>query len=498
VKKYYTFLVIGATGTGKTTLLDAFTNRLSDVRFTDHWRWKLVDEDHMQAKHGSASMTTDISYYYISDERPLSEGRRPCHVRIIDTPGFGDTRGVAADEGIVKQFERLFTEEVHELDCILIVVKAGETRWTESNRYVYDRIQQMFGKDASTRFVLMCTFADGAPPLAPRTLRPYVTFQEVFPFNNSALYVPSDTGNEQTKAFWKMCTSSVDSFLTFVVTSYDLPLSLTRSVEVLELRKALYERIQSAQVRINKSFQWLESTSRLVEEIKDHEEDINANGSFMYTEMVEKVRTEPLGNTYQMCQACQETCCQVCVWPAGATESACTYFHGGQQCPVCRGKCPKSSHVRADYKIIKEMVPETREYQHMKDRLRLGQEGLSAAQALLEEKRQEMHREAQHMLTDMQTVKTSLGELDKVALKPRVFTNAEYFQQMIQHEQDSKQPGHEERIAGLRLLAERAETIEKFAQAENLEELFPQYRSVIDQVVDKVGAKSSRKTCALM
>jgi len=134
----------------------------------------------------------------------------------------------------------------------------------------------------------------------------------------------------------------------------------------------------------------------------------------------------------------------------------------------------------------------------MKDRLRLGQEGLSAAQALLEEKRQEMHREAQHMLTDMQTVKTSLGELDKVALKPRVFTNAEYFQQMIQHEQDSKQPGHEERIAGLRLLAERAETIEKFAQAENLEELFPQYRSVIDQVVDKVGAKSSRKTCALM
>ena len=178
MKRYYTLLVIGATGTGKTTLLDAFANCLCDQQYTDHWRWKLVDESRMQAKHGSQSQTEEITYYHITDLRP---NRSPCHVKIIDTPGFGDTSGMAADEAIIKKFEHLFKNEVQELDCVLLVVKAGESRWTDSNRYVYDRIQEMFGKDAESRFVLMCTFADGTPPLAVETLKPPRTVSERLP-----------------------------------------------------------------------------------------------------------------------------------------------------------------------------------------------------------------------------------------------------------------------------------------------------------------------------
>jgi len=44
LKKYYTFLVISETGTGKTTLLDAFVNYLANMSFHDKWRWKLADE----------------------------------------------------------------------------------------------------------------------------------------------------------------------------------------------------------------------------------------------------------------------------------------------------------------------------------------------------------------------------------------------------------------------------------------------------------------------
>merc|ERR1719433_2159778 len=125
MKKYRTLLVIGATGTGKTTLLDAFVNCLDDVAYTDQWRWKLVDENHMAKKHGSESQTTDISYYYIDDKRAVDN---PCNIKIIDTPGFGDTRGVEADEEIVKQFEYLFKNKISELHCILLVVNAGESR----------------------------------------------------------------------------------------------------------------------------------------------------------------------------------------------------------------------------------------------------------------------------------------------------------------------------------------------------------------------------------
>ena len=82
------------------------------------------------------------------------------NIKIIDTPGFGDTKGVSKDNETVKQFEKLF-KDISEIDYILVTVKSSETRWTPGTRYVYDRVQEVFGKDAVDRFVLMCTFADG-------------------------------------------------------------------------------------------------------------------------------------------------------------------------------------------------------------------------------------------------------------------------------------------------------------------------------------------------
>ena len=45
-------------------------------------------------------------------------------------------------------------------------MKATTTRWTQGTSYIYDRILEIFGKDAKERFMLMCTFADGAIPPA--------------------------------------------------------------------------------------------------------------------------------------------------------------------------------------------------------------------------------------------------------------------------------------------------------------------------------------------
>jgi GTPase SAR1 family protein len=42
--KCYNFVVVGATGAGKTTLIDSLVNYLLGVEFYDNFRYKLIDE----------------------------------------------------------------------------------------------------------------------------------------------------------------------------------------------------------------------------------------------------------------------------------------------------------------------------------------------------------------------------------------------------------------------------------------------------------------------
>lgn len=473
--KYTTFLVLGETGTGKTTLLDAFANCLEDMQFTDNWRWKMVDEDSMKDKHTSKSQTSDITYYYITDKR---QTENPCNIKIIDTPGFADTEGITADEKTIKKFEELFKTEISELDYILLVVKAGETRWTHQARYVYDRVQELFHKAAADRFILMCTFADGGPPQVISTLKPHVAFEKFFTFNNSALYTPSEQATNTTKFFWRMAMSSVDQFLSYVVQQDRKPLSLVDSVQVLDTRDYLYTTIQNAQRRIQQGFSFLESTQALMQQIKKHEDQINENGSFTYDEWEDRYERKPLGKTVQLCAKCNVTCCQKCEWPKHATESQCTYFNYGR-CPVCPGKCPKSSHVRSDELVTKTQVKVTKEWSFKKQALKEGEEGLSSAQRMLKQKEDEMDQGVRDILADMQNVKDALTKLDAIALKPRVFTDESYFEQMIQYEEDTRNPGYEGRIVGLKLMMERARDMKKLSQAKDMRDLFPQYKKIM-------------------
>ena len=481
-KNYVTFLVLGETGVGKSTLMDAFANCLGDVHYQDTWRWKLVDEDHMKGTHTSESHTTDISIYYITD---LSG--RGQNVRIIDTPGFGDTRGVAEDARTMEKFQTLFTEEIDEVDYILLCVKAGETRWTPANQYVYDSILQMFGKDAQERFILMCTFADAAIPKCIETLEPHMTWRKYFPFNNSALYTPAAQGNKMTKFFWDMGMSSVRDFLDFVKEEDALPLSLAQSNEVLQARKWLQASIDAGMKRIEDGFQELDSVHKVIQQIKNHEEQINQNGSFEYEEEEYYFKRVPLpnGTVYQLCSVCQVTCCQICHWPAWATESQCTYFYFGRKCPMCPGRCPKSAHVRTHEAVTKELRKVKKIWEHKKKAHEDGKVGLSLAQEALREKEETVMKIWKEVTKDIQHVQKLLADLDQKALKPRAFTNVDFFQKLIDEEKETKKPGYLDRVKDYELLLGRAKTLEKLSKAERAEDMFQDYKETMEKLIER-------------
>ena len=71
--------------------MDAFVNKLTGMNYIDNWRWKLVDESHLNQVEDGKSKTSEITIYYINDYQ------NKFNVRIIDTPGFGDTSGIKTD-----------------------------------------------------------------------------------------------------------------------------------------------------------------------------------------------------------------------------------------------------------------------------------------------------------------------------------------------------------------------------------------------------------------
>jgi len=492
-KRYYTLLVMGETGSGKTTLLDAFVNYLAGMNFEDDWRYKLVDENHLKDRPGGLSQTEVITKYYVNWHR--DEGKE-INIRIIDTPGLGDTKGVLQDNIIIKQFENLFSE-IGELDYILVTVKANITRWTNATQYVYDRVQQVFGKDAVHRFMLMCTFADGQKPLSLDTLKDKFVYQDYFCFNNSALYVPSKNAGPNTKTFWKLCISSVKKFFDVILEKNLPPLSLTLSKQVMEYREWLFASVQSSKDRINEGFRLLEKSNNLLEAIKKNKKKLDENGTFTYEDYEERTKEIPLPTPYQWCNNCGCLCCQICPWPEGAVFSQCTYFNGGRPCPKCPGRCRREDHRRCTHTVQVERVKVTKIYEAKKELFEEGKKGLSTSEAALEKEINIMSELGKKILEDMQKIKNSLIELDKIALKPRVFTNEQYFKEMIEYEETEKNPGWENRIEGLKMMRDQAKQINDISKADNIANLFPQYNKILDELKNKKPEKANTSHCIL-
>ena len=88
-------MVVGKTGSGKTSLLNSFVNSLLGVEYEDNYRFKIISEK--SGRSQAYSQTDKVNYYNIRS----IEGYPP--MKIIDTPGYEDTRGLKKDEETTSQ-----------------------------------------------------------------------------------------------------------------------------------------------------------------------------------------------------------------------------------------------------------------------------------------------------------------------------------------------------------------------------------------------------------
>ena len=227
-------MLVGATGVGKTTMINAMVNYLFGVDWEDDFRFKMIVEE--AVKDQTRSVTQWITAYTI----PAQEGSPvPYTLTIIDTPGFGDTEGIERDKLIVKQVKELFSKKgpggIDQLHGIGFVVQAPLARLTHTQKYTFDSILAIFGKDVEKNVFMMITFADGQrPPVLEAVKAANVPHETYFKFNNSALY-SEDKTDFFDSIHWKMGTANMKEF--FIHFARMTPTSILLTKVVLEERE---------------------------------------------------------------------------------------------------------------------------------------------------------------------------------------------------------------------------------------------------------------------
>ena len=147
------FMVVGQTGSGKTTLLNAFLNYLLGIKFEDDFRFKLIHEDFGISM--AESQTRDVIIYNI---RPL-DNNLPL-IRVIDTPGFGDTGGLEKDKLINDKIAEKFRADISHINAICFVAQSTNAKLTINQKYIFNSIMDLFSEDIKENFIAMLTFCN--------------------------------------------------------------------------------------------------------------------------------------------------------------------------------------------------------------------------------------------------------------------------------------------------------------------------------------------------
>nr|XP_009669300.1 PREDICTED: uncharacterized protein LOC104141623 [Struthio camelus australis] len=483
-------MVMGATGSGKTTLINGMINYILGVQWEDSFRFKLIHETTNRSQ--AESQTSEVIAYEVNFRTGF---KVPYNLTIIDTPGFGDTRGIEQDKLITEQIRDSFSTPggTDQIDIICVVVQASLARLTHAQKYVFDSVLSIFGKDVKNNIQVLVTFADGqTPPVLEAIKTAEVPCAKDakgnpvhFKFNNSSLFAHNagadDSSSDFDAMFWKMGAISMQKFFQFLSTVESRSLTLTK--EVLQERKELEVAVEGLQPQIKAALTKLEELKKTQETLEHHKDEMEANKNFEYeVQKIVPVQKDisKTGQYITNCQNCHYTCHYPCKISNDINKHSCAAIEKiSGCCTVCPRKCCWNNHFNQKYKFEYEVVKEKQTYAQLKEKYEKAHGKVLSAKNLVE-KLQEEYKEVRERLLGLITRSSeSLQRLQEIALKPNPLSTPEYIDMLIKSEEHELKPGYMERIQSLKDVRQAAEIIQKIA---NKEELLPGEKAMYESM----------------
>ena len=457
-------MLVGATGAGKSTLINGMINYIFGVQWKDNFRFKLITEETNKSQaHSQTNAITAYTIYHMDGSRVKY------NLTIVDTPGFGDTSGLKRDKMLTEKIKDFFSIQgpngISHLDGIGFVIQSSNARLTPTQRYIFDSILSIFGKDVAQNIFMMVTFADGQkPPVMSAIEAAEIPHSMYVSFNNSALFAEASKDEEDNfdEMFWKMGVRSFKKvFIEFQKTE---SVSLTLTKDVLEYRERLETNIVGLQHQMKECLAEMEVLRQERMVLKEHEKDIATNKDFTYEIKVPCYRTEKIekGTFVTNCLHCNATCHYPCKIPDDDDKMRCAAMDGGgtnASCTVCDGRCRWSQHKNTGERFILEHKMETRTHEDLKKKFHNAAEGKAAVEEMLASHQNQLevaHAKLHEMIEESQQC---LTKLDEIALKPNPLTQVEYIELLINSEKQEAKEGWMDRVKYLETTMEQAELL---------------------------------------
>ena len=462
-----TIVLVGATGSGKSTLINGLFNYIIGVNWEDQFRFRLVQE---QSGNQAKSQTQVLSIYTIHHQKGF---RIPYTISLIDTPGYGDTSGVLKDNRISDQLRAFFTSSkktgISHLDAVGFVVQSALPRLTTSQQYIFDSILTLFGKDVAQNIYFLVTFSDGSKPQVLAGIQQAkLPYKDFFKFNNSVLFTckSEDDGREDSEydeedddefndMYWKMGEKSYRTFLNALVRTQSRSLQMTQRVMVEN--KALELSIKGLQTEIRLGLNKLEQLEKEKSIMKQYEADLENNRDFTYTIEEESTEAVPVttGQYTTNCTQCNRTCHERCSENEDSQKHACSAMSNGF-CTVCPGKCSWSKHANQPYLYKVKMVTVTKYAEDLRQRYQQTRNQYDALR-LDSQLQREFDQVKENVMKMVKDIRDCTARLEQISLKSNPMSTADYIELQLQTEQSQAEPGWQWRMKQLQKLKQQAE-----------------------------------------
>ena len=420
-------IIMGETGTGKSTLLNAFVNYAAGVEMEDPFRFRLVVDESGQSHDQTKSQTTEISGYLIEDTElgfPL---------QIWDTPGFGDTSGVERDEKIKDQINALLKIE-DECHVICFVVKANVNRLTDIQKYIIDRVLLFFGKEALENIYILATFADGNRPQVLSAIeKSSLPFDEKrwFAFNNGDLFTTASERTSFTKSYWDIVNINIAKF--FHTLKHLVPFSLVSTKSVIEEREKLKMNISLIRSEIDRAIVNTNNCDENLRKLEAEKDEVERTKKFTKTVTATLKVPIPTKNITTFCPNCTHTCHEDCGIPNDADKAGCWAMTGGK-CRMCPKNCIWDWHRNIPYIY----VDKTDIHDEIMKDVKSKHDNAIKNVTIYEKYKKKFEKEKKEAETDLGNlitkIKTQMDKLKEIAILSHSMDMYKYFQTLAEAE----------------------------------------------------------------